>query len=111
RSLGFVTLPAGQDPDDLIRTSGRAALDALLDRPDPLIEKLWRHEVEAEPLVTPEQRAGLRRRLLDHVGAISDPDVREQYRFDLLERFNALTLPRRQWSERVPGSGNRFAPP
>jgi len=115
RSLGFVTLPAGQDPDDLIRTSGRAALDALLDRPEPLVEKLWRHEVEAEPLVTPEQRAGLRRRLLDHVGAISDPDVREQYRFDLLERFNALTLPQRQqqrpWTDRPQRGGGRFTPP
>jgi DNA primase len=118
RSLGFVTLPAGQDPDDLLRISGRAALDALLDRPEPLVEKLWRHEVEAEPLATPEQRAGLRRRLLDHVGAISDPDVREQYRFELLERFNALTLPQRQqpqqrqWKQQwTPKNGGRFTPP
>jgi DNA primase len=117
RSLGFVTLPAGQDPDDLLRASGRAALDALLDRPEPLVEKLWRHEVEAEPLATPEQRAGLRRRLLDHVGAISDQDVREQYRFELLERFNALTLPQRQqpqqrqWKQQwTPKNGGRFTP-
>ena len=114
RSLSFVTLPTGQDPDDLIRSSGRSALDALLDRPDPLIEKLWRHEVEAEPLTTPEQRAGLKRRLLDHVGAISDQDVREQYRYEMLERFNALTLPQRQqrqWTERPPQrSGGRFTP-
>jgi DNA primase len=118
RSLGFVTLPAGQDPDDLLRISGRGALDALLDRPDSLVEKLWRHEVEAEPLTTPEQRAGLRRRLLDHVGAISDPDVREQYRFEMLERFNALTLPQRQqpqqrqWKQQwTPKNGGRFTPP
>jgi DNA primase len=120
RSLSFVTLPAGQDPDDLLRASGRGALDALLDRPDSLIEKLWRYEVDAEPLTTPEQRAGLRRRLLDHVGAISDGDVREQYRFELLERFNALTLPQRQprvwterppWTERGPRGGGRFVPP
>ena len=110
RSLGFVTLPAGQDPDDLLRASGRGALDALLDRPESLVEKLWRHEVEAEPLTTPEQRAGLRRRLLDHVGAIADPDVREQYRYELLERFNALTLPQRQqrpWTERPPAARRR----
>jgi DNA primase len=120
RSLSFVTLPAGQDPDDLLRASGRGALDALLDHPDSLIEKLWRYEVDAEPLTTPEQRAGLRRRLLDHVGAISDGDVREQYRFELLERFNALTLPQRQqrvwterppWNGRPPRGGGRFVPP
>ena len=30
RSLGFVTMPAGQDPDDLIRAGGAAAFEALL---------------------------------------------------------------------------------
>ena len=104
RSLGFITLPAGLDPDDLIRTQGREALEALWDKPEPLVERLWRYESASEPLDTPEQKAGLRRRLLDHVGAISDPDVRDQYRADLLERFNALTRPpQRQWTPPPPG--------
>jgi DNA primase len=112
RSLGFVTLPAGQDPDDLVRAGGRAALDALLEAPDSLVEKLWRHELGAEPLDTPEQKAGLRRRLADHAAAIQDGDVREQYRFELLKRFNELTLPQRQWTPRAPFKpGARFTPP
>lgn len=112
RSLGFVTLPAGQDPDDLVRAAGRAALDALLESPASLVDTLWRHELEAEPLSTPEQKAGLRRRLSDHASAILDGDVREQYRFELLKRFNALTLPQRQWEKRpAPGRGGRFVPP
>src|SRR3954468_21290035 len=116
RSLGFVTLPAGQDPDDLIRGSGREALDALLNKPEPLVERLWRHELEAEPLATPEQRAGLRRRLLDHVSAIGDPDVRDQYRADFLNRFNKLTRPpQRAWTPSPPGNGpagrGRWQPP
>ena len=64
--LAFVTLPPGQDPDDLIRARGREALEALLETPEPLSTALA-HELEAEPLRTPEQRAGLRRRLIDHV--------------------------------------------
>lgn len=103
RSLAFVTLPAGQDPDDLIRAGGRAALEALLRSPEPLVDRLWRHELEAEPLTTPERRAGLRRRLMDHVSAIGDPDVREQYRAEFLSRFDTLT-PRR--AER--NAGQRF---
>ncbi|HWH22957.1 MAG TPA: DNA primase [Allosphingosinicella sp.] len=103
RSLGFATLPAGQDPDDLIRAGGRGALEALLETPEPLVDRLWKHEVAAEPLETPEQRAGLRRRLMDHVSAIGDPDVRDQYWHELTERFYALTRPRqRPWS---PGAG------
>jgi len=111
RSLGFVTLPAGQDPDDLVRAGGRAALEALLATPEPLVDRLWRHEVEAEPLATPEQRAGLRRRLMDHVSAMGDADVRDQYRAELLRRFDALTRPpQRQWSKEAPRRGGRFAP-
>ena len=111
RSLAFVTLPAGQDPDDLIRSGGRAAFDALLETPEALVDRLWRHELEAEPLATPEQRAGLRRRLMDHVAAIGDGDVREQYRAELLKRFNALTLPQQHQRERRPWvPGGRFTP-
>jgi DNA primase len=111
RSLGFVTMPPGKDPDDLVRSGGREALDALLEKPEPLVDRLWRHELSAEPLATPEQRAGLRRRLMDHVATIGDPDVRDQYRAELLGRFNALTRPApRPWTKGPPGGG-RFAPP
>jgi DNA primase len=114
RSLSFVTMPAGQDPDDLIRASGRQALEALLADAEPLVERLWKHEVAAEPLATPEQKAGLRRRLLDHVSAISDPDVRDQYRDELLRRFSELNkpprrewTPQRQWTPGAGGAGQR----
>ena len=96
RSLGFVTLPPGQDPDDLIRDKGRGAMDALLETPESLVARIWRYEQEAEPLTTPEQRAGLKRRLLEHVSAIQDPDVRDQYRQELMDRFYALTRPKRE---------------
>jgi DNA primase len=111
RSLGFITLPAGEDPDDLIRTRGRGALEALLEAPEALVDRLWRHEVEAEPLATPEQRAGLRRRLLDHVSTISDPDVRDQYRGELMRRFGELFEKPRQWVPAGQYRGGRFTPP
>jgi DNA primase len=114
RSLAFVTLPAGQDPDDLVRAGGREAFEALLATAEPMVERLWRHESGAEPLATPEQRAGLRRRLLDHAASIQDSDVREQYRAEWLTRFNALTRPpeparRPEWRRGDP-RGGRFTP-
>jgi DNA primase len=104
RSLSFVTLPAGQDPDDLLRAKGRAALEALIESAEPLVDRLWSYEQHAEPLSTPEQKAGLRRRLSDHAASIQDADVRDQYRTELLNRFNALTRPPRPaWSPSPPG--------
>ena len=90
RSLRFVTLPAGQDPDDLVRAGGKAAVEALLESPEPLVERLWKHEVAAAPLDTPEARAGLRRRLSDLVATIGDPTVREQYGHEFRNRFDTL---------------------
>ena len=54
KTLRFVELPAGQDPDDVVKTGGREAMEALLAEPEPLVDRLWRHEHDAEPLTTPE---------------------------------------------------------
>ena len=88
RSLRFATLPEGQDPDDLIKSGGRRAMDAVLDAAEPLVERLWRHERDAEPLTTPEARAGLRQRLRNHAQTIADPGVRDQYQIEFQQRFD-----------------------
>jgi DNA primase len=98
RSLNFVTMPPGTDPDDLVRAGGREAVEALFETPEPLVDRLWKHELAAEPVATPEQKAGLRRRLLDHAASIGDRDVQEGYRRDLIARFSELTRPpQREW--------------
>jgi DNA primase len=95
RTLRFVELPAGQDPDDVVRAGGREAFEALLATPEPLDARLWRHEVEAAPLTTPEARAGLRQRLVDHARTIGDPSLRQLYRDQWLQRFETEIAPRR----------------
>ena len=108
RSLAFATLPPGLDPDDLLRAQGRAALDELIASAEPLVDRLWRHERESAPLATPEQKAGLRRRLIDHARSIQDQDVRDQYRSELLDRFAELTRPRRQSGQSSAFRGGPF---
>jgi DNA primase len=79
RSLAFVTLPDGLDPDDLVRSRGAAAFEALLKAPQPLVDRLWQSEIAAEPLDTPEQRAGLKRRLSALAETIADGNVKHEY--------------------------------
>ena len=107
RTLRFVALPAGQDPDDVVKAGGSVAIEALLAAPEPLVERLWRHEVDAAPLDTPEARAGLKARLVEHAAAIGDPDVRQLYRDEWLRKFNALVRP--QAASRS-GAGGGFTP-
>ena len=99
RTLRFVELPPGQDPDDLVRSGGREAVEALLAKPEPLDARLWRHELEAQPLTTPEARASLRQRLIQHAATIGDPALARLYRDDWLRRFDE-SLPRRDFAPR-----------
>jgi DNA primase len=95
RSLGIVRLPAGLDPDDLIRQQGKAAMERLLAAPSPLIDTLWEAERDAQPLATPEAKAGLKARLMAHVETIADPEIKSLYRRELSERFSAFAYPPR----------------
>jgi len=101
RTLRFVTMPPGEDPDDVVKNGGRPAFEALVDAAEPLVERLWRHERDAAPLTTPEERASLKARLMDHAGTIGDGSVRSLYRDEWLGRFDALVMrpqaPRREW--------------
>ncbi|QQV78625.1 DNA primase [Sphingomonas aliaeris] len=96
RSLAFVTLPQGQDPDDLVRTKGAAAFDALLKSPDPLVDKLWAHELALEPLDTPEQKAGFKHRLNELAGLIADQNVKHEYIAEFRRRFDDLYARKRE---------------
>jgi DNA primase len=93
RTLRFVELPPGQDPDDTIRIGGRKAFEALLASPEPLDARLWRYELEVEPLTTPEAWAGLKERLIAHASSIGHADLARIYREDWLDRFFKLRRP------------------
>lgn len=94
-SLQIVTLPAGLDPDDLIRRDGARAMEQVLAQPQSLLDLLWTHERDAQPLASPEDKAGLKERLLAHADAVQHPDIRSLYRRELLERYSAFAFPPR----------------
>ena len=96
RTLRFVELPPGQDPDDLVNASGRDGIEALLAEPEPLDARLWRHELEATALTTPEARSGFRQRLADHARSIGHADLSRMYRDLWSERFDREIAPQRR---------------
>ncbi len=86
-SLSFVTLPAGMDPDDVVRTGGKEKFETFLALAKPLVQRVWEHELNQEATETPEARAGLQQRINERVASIADPLVRKQYADDLRNRF------------------------
>jgi DNA primase len=81
KSLRFVTLPEGEDPDDIVRMpNGRDRLGDLLAAATPLATKLWETEFEASPPTTPERQAGFEQRILDAINSIDHQRIRTIYR-------------------------------
>ncbi|MFM2302318.1 MAG: hypothetical protein RLZZ84_2054 [Pseudomonadota bacterium] len=106
-SLRIVRLPTGMDPDDLIKRDGPRAMEALLAQPQSLLDLLWEHERDAAPLASPEDKAGLKARLMAHVETIADGDIKALYRRELTERFSAFAFPPRPQREWRPAMGGR----
>ncbi len=86
-SLRFAVLPEGKDPDDLVKSSGPQAFQAVLDDARPLADMLWTRETASGVFDTPERRAELEARLKQMTALIGDENVRRHYAQDVRERI------------------------
>lgn len=93
KSLVFAFLPEGQDPDDLLRASGAPAFEKVLSETQSLSAVLWRREMEARTLDTPERRAALRAHLRTLIAGIADKDVRHAYGVEIANRLRDFFAP------------------
>ena len=102
RSLRVVTLPGGQDPDDVVRAGGAKAMLTLLGCSRPLVDLLWARETEGASFDSPERRAALDAKLRAHLARIADENLRAHYQSEIRARRNALFTPARR-----PAAGGR----
>jgi DNA primase len=89
KSLRFVLLPTGQDPDSLLRSAGPEALRGRLDEALPLIDFLWQRELAGRSLATPERRAAFKQRLRSLSEQIADRELRWLFWQELAGRLRA----------------------
>ena len=110
RSLRFITLPPGEDPDTLIRApggrGGSRGFQALLDAALPLAEAMFSLIVGARLPEGPEARAALRNRLAAAAQTIPDKALAGEFRSAFFARFFALSrAPGRRAAPRHPRPG------
>src|SRR5262245_31181562 len=109
KSLRFLALPPGEDPDSLIRTRGAEAIRRILELARPLSDLVWDMETDGKASDTPERRASLQRAVEQRVAEIADPVVRDYYRTDMRSRLNRMRRPDRgPWQ---PGQRRPFRGP
>jgi DNA primase len=89
RTLRLARLPAGEDPDTLVRRQGADGMRAVLSAATPLADALFDLLRETSPQNTPEQRAAFRARLEAVARRIADRTLASEYRRALLDRFYA----------------------
>jgi len=79
KSLRFAVMPEGQDPDDLIRAGGSAAMQQLLGTARPMVDLFWEREVYGKNFDSPERKAALDKILRDKLRLIKDSSIRGHY--------------------------------
>lgn len=90
KSLRFAVLPAGMDPDDMVRNHGADGFQRAVDAAHSMAEMLWRRETYGGSPETPERRAALDVRLRQLVETIEDEVVRGHYRMEFADRRAGL---------------------
>ncbi len=89
RTIRLATLPAGEDPDTLVRARGAGGFSGVLDAARPLDEALFDLLRVTGEDRTPEQLARFRQRLEAAASAIKDRALAGEYRRALLARYFA----------------------
>ncbi len=108
KSLRFVLMPEGKDPDDLIRAEGARAVQALLDKALPMVQLLWKHETDGREFDSPERKAALDKTLREKIKLIRDPSIRGHYGQAIKDMRWQLFNPRRTPVAR--GKGGKWQP-
>jgi DNA primase len=91
RTLSFVAAPAGQDPDDILRDQGAAALTQLLENPRGTVDLLWEQEVSSARLSIPEGRAALLESVGKLAAQIDHKALSLEYLREFKRRFDGLS--------------------
>ena len=87
KSVRIAIMPAGEDPDSLIRASGPTAMKSVIDQAQSLVDALWQIETSSRHLQTPEERAALQAALHAKTSAIKDPTVKSYYEQEIKDRL------------------------
>ena len=96
KTVRFATMPAGEDPDSLIKSGGKQQLLACLKQTEALVDKLWQMELQSRELTTPEAWAGLKAALGKRVATIEHAELQRFYADEMYSRVKDASYQQRQ---------------
>ncbi len=87
KSLRFIIMPDGEDPDSLVQKEGKQAIERLIDSASPLVNVLWNNLTGGTASDTPERRAGLEKKIFGALSDIEDENVKKLYQSEFRSRL------------------------
>jgi DNA primase len=87
RTLRFVAMPPGQDPDDIISAGGARLFQQLLGTNVSMSQFLWQTQLRAHDVSQPEGRTRLKDGLQAQAATIRHADLRREFENDFNNRF------------------------
>ena len=110
KTIKFVLMPEGYDPDDLIQERGRDAMQNLVDDAISLGDLLWKRETEGLSFDNPDARAALDKKLDQAISNVRDRQLKyhyQQYFKDLKwGAFNKKTVKKSSDLNNITSTGN-----
>ena len=110
KTIQFVLMPEGYDPDDLIQERGRDAMQNLVDDAISLGDLLWKRETEGLSFDNPDARAALDKKLDQAISNVRDRQLKyhyQQYFKDLKwGAFNKKTVKKSSDLNNITSTGN-----
>jgi len=103
RTVRVAYLPEGEDPDSLLRQSGRTGIQGILDQAKPMIDVIWELTLENRRLQTPEDRGAFISAIRQRVSLIRDENLRKLYQDEIQKRLAAAF----QWQSTAIDMGNQ----
>ncbi|RZI47678.1 DNA primase [Rickettsiales endosymbiont of Peranema trichophorum] len=92
KTLEFVLLSGGKDPDEIVTKRGQGYFQSICATAVPLSQLIFDHEVRTSSFTTPEGYASLKKRLNKYSDSIVDRDIKNAYRRFFSNKHYELSL-------------------
>lgn len=90
QTLRVATISGAKDPDDLIRHSGKSAMDMILKQAKPMVDFIWETTFSGRPMRTPEERGTFIAAIKQRVSLIANETLRQLYQDEIQKRISSV---------------------
>ena len=87
QTIRIATIEGAKDPDDLIKQSGKSAMDTVLKQAKPMIDVIWEMTLSGRQLRTPEERGSFTSAIKQRVSRIMNENLRQLYQDEISKRL------------------------